>query len=40
MALLYRRFAYKVSMGVSITVMAAWHILDDDEVNTIYHIEE
>lgn len=40
MALLYRRFAYKVSVGVSITVMAAGRIVDDDEVNTIHHIVE
>lgn len=39
MALLYGRFAYNVSMGVSITVVAAWHILDDDEVNTIHHMK-
>lgn len=26
-------------MGVSITVVAAWHILDDDEVNTIHHMK-
>lgn len=39
MALLYGRFAYNVSMRVSITVVAAWHILDDDEVNTIQYMK-